>query len=116
MESCCHVWAGAPSCYLELLDKLQNCRTVGPSLSASLEPLSLSQLKSYSLSLFFRYYFGRFSSEMTELVPPPYSQGRSTCCSDRLHDFCHHYILDVTKMSMPPASFLAQLDFGITCL
>ena len=28
----CHVWAGAPSCYLELLDKLQKwiCRTVGP--------------------------------------------------------------------------------------
>ena len=22
MEYCCHVWAGAPSCYLELLDKL----------------------------------------------------------------------------------------------
>ena len=21
MEYCCHVWAGAPSCYLELLDK-----------------------------------------------------------------------------------------------
>ena len=30
MEYCCHVWAGAPSCYLELLDKLQKqiCRTV----------------------------------------------------------------------------------------
>ena len=24
IEYCCHVWAGAPSCYLELLDKLQN--------------------------------------------------------------------------------------------
>ena len=38
MEYCCHVWAGAPSCYLELLDKLQKriCRTVGPSLAASL--------------------------------------------------------------------------------
>ena len=24
MEYCCHVWASAPSCYLELLDKLQN--------------------------------------------------------------------------------------------
>ena len=24
MEYCCHAWAGAPSCYLELLDKLQN--------------------------------------------------------------------------------------------
>ena len=24
MEYCCHIWAGAPSCYLELLGKLQN--------------------------------------------------------------------------------------------
>ena len=24
MEYCCHVWAGAPSCYLKLLDKLEN--------------------------------------------------------------------------------------------
>ena len=24
MEYCCHVWAGSPSCYLELLDKLQS--------------------------------------------------------------------------------------------
>ena len=23
MEYCCHVWAGVPSCYLELLDKVQ---------------------------------------------------------------------------------------------
>ena len=42
MEYCCHVWAGAPSCYLELLDKLQKrvCRTVGPSLADSLEPFA----------------------------------------------------------------------------
>ena len=42
MEYCCHVWAGAPSCPLELLDKLQKriCRTVGPSLAGSLEPLA----------------------------------------------------------------------------
>ena len=41
VEYCCHVWADAPSCYLELLDKLQKriCRTVGPSLATSLEPL-----------------------------------------------------------------------------
>ena len=40
MEYYCHVWAGAPSCYLELLHKLQKpiCRIVGPSLAASLEP------------------------------------------------------------------------------
>ena len=41
VEYCCHVWAGNPSCYLDLLDKLQKriCKTVGHSLAASLEPL-----------------------------------------------------------------------------
>ena len=58
MKYCCHVWAGAPSCYLELLGKLQNriCRTVGPSLAASLEPLA-HRRNGTSLSLFYRYYF-----------------------------------------------------------
>ena len=56
MEYCCHVWAGAPSCYLELLDKLQNqiCRTGGPSLAASLEPLA-HRRNAASLSFFYRY-------------------------------------------------------------
>ena len=41
MKYCCHFWAGASTCYLELLDKLQKriCRTVGPSLATSPEPL-----------------------------------------------------------------------------
>ena len=88
MEYCCHVWAGAPSCYLELLDKLQKgiCGTVGPSLAASLEPLAHCQNVA-SLNLFYRYYFGTCSSELAQLVPLPYSRGRSTHYSDRLHDF-----------------------------
>ena len=55
MEYCFHVWAGASSCYLELLDKLQKriCRTVGPSLAASLEPLA-HRRNVASLSLFYR--------------------------------------------------------------
>ena len=79
MEYCCHVWAGAPSCYLELLDKLQKriCRTVGPSLATSLELLA-HRRNAASLGLFYRYYFGRCSSELAELVPLPYSRGRST--------------------------------------
>ena len=42
MEYFCHVWAVAPGCYMELLDKLQKriFRTVGPSLAAFLEPLA----------------------------------------------------------------------------
>ena len=45
MEYCCHVWVGAPSCYLELLDKLQKrlLRTFVSSLAASLEPLAHCQ-------------------------------------------------------------------------
>ena len=88
MEYCFHVWAGAPSCYLELLDKLQKwiCRTVGPSLPTSLEPLAYPR-NVVSLSLLYRYYFGRCSSELAQLVPLPYSRGRCTCCSNRLHDF-----------------------------
>ena len=74
MEYCCHVWAGAPSCYLELLDKLQKqiCRTIGPSL----EPLAHHRNVA-SLSLFYSYYYGRCSSDLAQLVSLPYSRGRS---------------------------------------
>ena len=88
IEYCCHVWAGAACCYLELLDKLQKqiYRTVGPSLAASLKPLA-HRRNVASLTLFCRYYFGRCSSELAQLVPLPFSGGRFTRYSDRLHDF-----------------------------
>ena len=117
MEYCCHVWAGACSCYLELLDNLQIriCRTADPSLAASLEPLAHCQNVA-SLSLFYRYYFGRCSSELAQLVPLPFSRSRSTLYFDRLHDFsvtiprCYK---DVHVNSFPPP---AQIDPGILCL
>ena len=88
MEYWCHVWAGAPSCCLKLLDKLQKriCRTVGLSLAASLEPLA-HRRNVASLSLFYRYYFGKCSSELAQLVSISFFRGRSTCYSDRSHDF-----------------------------
>ena len=88
MEYCCHVLTGAPSCYLELLGKLQKqiCRTAGPSLAASLEPLAHHRNVA-SLSLSYRYYFNRCSSELAQLVPLPYSQWMSTRYSDSLDDF-----------------------------
>ena len=55
-------WVGAPSCYMELLDKLQKriCRTVGPSLAASLEPLAHCRNVT-SLSLFYKCYLVCFN-------------------------------------------------------
>ena len=95
IEYCCHVLAAALSCYLELLNKFQKwiCRTVGPSLAASLE----------HLSFFYMFYFGGF--------PLCYSSGRSTDYSYRLYDFsvtnprCYKDVYVVT-----------QLDSGILCL
>ena len=74
MEYCCHIWAGAPSCYLELLDKLQKriCRTVGSS----------------RLIMVYRYYVSRYSFERAQLVPLPFPRERSTHYSDRSDDFC----------------------------
>ena len=77
-----------PSCYLEWFDKLQKriCRTVGPSLAVSLEPLAQGQNVT-SLSLFYRYYCRRCSSQLAQLASLPFSRERSTRYSDRLHDF-----------------------------
>ena len=88
IEYCCHVWADAPGCYLDLLDKPQKriCRIVDPSLAASLEPLAHCRNVA-SLSLFDRYYFGKCSSELAQLVPLPFSRERPTRYSDRLHNF-----------------------------
>ena len=56
------------------------------SCSTSLEPLAHHRNVA-SLTLFNRYYFGRYSSELTRLVSFPFSHGRSTHYSDRLLDF-----------------------------
>ena len=99
MQYCCHVWAGTPSCYLELLDILLKwiCRTVGPSLVASLGPL----VHHWNVAV----------------VPLPYFRPRSARHSDRLHNFsvsiprCYK---NVNANSFFPPT--AQLDSGILCL
>ena len=62
------------------------CRTVCPSLAASLEPLTHT-LNTACLGLLYRYYFGRCSSGLAKLSPLPHSHGRSNRYSDKLHGF-----------------------------
>ena len=110
MEYCCDVWAGAPSCYLELLDKLQKqiCRTVGPSLAASLEPLAHHRNVA-SLSLFCRYTLVDVHLNWLNCFHFLILEGDLLVnlidCMIFLSPF-----LDVTRMSMSIVSFLAQLD------
>ena len=104
----CHVLAGGPSCYLELLDKLkkQICRTASPSLAASLESLAHRQSVA-SLSLFYSYYFGRCSCELAQLVPLFLEGGLLVILMDYMI-FLSPF-LDVTRMSISTVSFLAEL-------
>ena len=69
-----------------------------------------------SLSLFCRYYFGRCSSELAQLVPLSSSRGRSTRYSDRLDDFFLTIPRCYKNIYIDTVSFLAQLGSGILCL
>ena len=71
MEDCCHIWAGAPSCDLSLLDRLQKriVNLVGAEMGSTLQ--ALSHLKSVAtLNLFYRYFHGKCSAGLSNLVPP----------------------------------------------
>ena len=112
MEYCCHVWAVAPSCYLELLDKLQKyiCRIVGPLLAASLEPLAHCRIVA-SLSLFYRYYFGRCSSQLAQLVNLFYASFLVTPCLVVAVQPCMERIPIKKKKKIKPLRFVkAQED------
>ena len=116
MECYFHIWAVAPSCYLELLDKLQKriCRTLGPSLAASLELLPLADRRHVaSLRLFYKYYFGRCSWLMWFHFL--FLEGGLLVILIDCMSFLSPF-LDVTMMSMPKVSFLKQLVSGILCL
>ena len=112
MEYCCHICNTASICYLELLDKLLKCicRTVGPCFASCLEPLARCRNVA-SLSLFYRYYVGRFSSELAQLIPLPYSRGRSTCYSDAYRDA---YVNSFFPRTVRPWNSLPVECFALT--
>ena len=121
MQYCCHVWTGAPNCYLELLDKLQKriCKTVAPSVAASLE--SLAQHRNVaSLSLFHMCYFERCSSELRD-IPQNWLNWFHLLFLEGgllivLIDCMIFWSPFLEGMSMSTVSFLAHLDSGILCL
>ena len=107
MKYCCHVWACAPSCYLDLLHKLQKriCMTVDPLLNTSLcSSMKCSQLVfSIGITLvdvhlnWFKWFHFLFleGAVLAILID----------CMIFLSPF-----LDVTRMSISTVSFLAHLD------
>ena len=87
-EFCCHVCAGACTCYLHMLDKLQKqiCRVAGSSRAASLWLLTHCQNLA-SLILLYRYHLDRCSFELAELGLFLHSRCRFTCYCNSVDEF-----------------------------
>ena len=82
-----HAWNTVIMSGLVLLIATWNCWTsYKATLAASLEALAHRWIVA-SLSLFYRYYFDRCSSELAQQVLLPYSRGTSAGYSDRSCDF-----------------------------
>ena len=91
LEYCSHVWGGSTSTYL--LDRVESkaFRLINaPHLTSQLPSLELRRDVA-SLSIFYKYYFGRCSEELSYCVPRPKSWGRNT----RLASFSHEYCVEV---------------------
>ena len=113
MEDCCHDQAGVPSCYLELLNKLQKwiCRTIGPSLPPSLEPLAHPEnvtTLNFSIGITLADVHLNWFNWFHILI----LEGGLLVILINSMIFLSPF-LDVKRMSMSPVSFLTQLDFGI---
>ena len=92
LEYCSHIW-GSP--YTSLLDRLESkaIRLIGdPSLTSTLDPLSLRD-KVASLSFFYCYYFGHCSDELAACIAPPMARPRST----RQATFAHNYCVELSN-------------------
>ena len=90
MEYCCHAWADALSCYLELLDKLQKAFSVGITLV------------DVHLNWLIWFHFVILEGGLLVILID---------CTIFLSPF-----LDVTRMPIATVSFLTQQDYRILCL
>ena len=82
-----YVWGGAPRSHgLDLLNRVQKqvVSVVGSGVPSDLQALS-HRWDIASISLFYKYYYGKCSSELVNLVPPKRVTVRSTCFSEQMH-------------------------------
>ena len=82
-------------------------KTMGHLIAASLESLAHCWNVAI-LSLFNRYYFGRCSSELAQLVPLPYSRRMYAHYYDRFYVFLSPF-LDVTRTFISTVSLFRSL-------
>ena len=116
MEQCCHFLAGAPKCYWELLDELQQpiCMIVGPSFAGFLDLwpiINMEPPEVFSISITLVDVYLNWLNWFHFLILKGVLLVILIDCVIDLSLF-----LDVTRMSLPAVSFFAQPDPGILYL
>src|ERR1700755_184637 len=88
MEYASHIWGGSP--HTALLEKVESraFRLINSSaLTYSLQSLSARRIVA-SLSLYYRYYNGHCSSELSRRISPQLRRARATSYSTHSHLIC----------------------------
>ena len=89
LEYCSHVWGCAPKHSLKLLDSIQKraIRLIdAPNLTKDLHSLE-HRRRVAELSLFYRFYHGRCSSELSQIIIPKAVRTRNTREALRAHPY-----------------------------
>src|ERR1700755_230901 len=124
MEYASHIWGG--STHTALLKKVESraFRLINsPALTNSLQSLSSRRIVA-SLSLYYRYYNGYCSSELSRCIPPPLRRARATRLSTQSHPFsvqlsdprlncyAHSYMYSSSKVwsTLPSSVFPSSFD------
>ena len=110
MEYCCHIWAGSSKSSLSTLDRVQRRvrRLVGDELFKTLQPLSHRRNVS-SLSLLYRYFYGKCSSELHAMVPKVLKFNRRTRLAVSVADNHPHFLnIPFSKQEFHSQSFFPR--------
>ena len=110
MEYCSHIWGGAPATSLKILDKVQAraIRLINDvKLTSSLQPLSHRRAVA-SLSLFYRYFFGACSSELSGCVPPPLELTANRTSRQTLSSHPYAVVVPTCRTAMGKQSFFMR--------
>ncbi|KAL7633435.1 UNVERIFIED_CONTAM: hypothetical protein RMT77_016306 [Armadillidium vulgare] len=87
MEYASHICGVSPrTAILKKVESRSFCLINSPALTNSLQSLSSRRIVA-SLSLYFRYYNGHCSSELSRRIPPSLRRARATLLSTQSHPF-----------------------------
>src|ERR1700755_303528 len=106
MEYGSHIWGG--STHTAILEKVESrafCLINSPAITNSLQSLSARRIVA-SLSLYYHYYNGHCSSELSRRILPPLRRARAT-------PLLHSLILSLSNSQTPDLTVMLNLTYTL---